>query len=538
MGRRHRYVARTAGTRFKTLIIDQLTSRFYTPAKCALERIGSKANHGRNPESLTRTGPFFQLGAVDSCREARSFQLMPKLNEAFFRLNRSAVFWSWAMNGLRLTSGVVVLPLLVLRLSKPDYDMYFVFLSLSALVPILDLGFAVSIGRAVNYAMGGATKLQAMGVVNEPGPGVPNQHLLWQLLHTTRQLYRILSLGVLVLVGVGGTLLIWHAVPQTSSPGMTWAAWIVTFVSMAWDIYSGWWNVYLRNMNCVRASAQQAVASQLLKIILICAGLQGGAGLLSVPMATVLAGFLNRFLARRMVLGLLDKKNDPGGDASEVKAMLATLWPNSWRVGIHFLSGYLTGQANTLICLPLLGLAASGRYGFSLQLISICSGMSQVWTSVKWPQVGQLRIKQDHAALRRLLWPRIWLQYLTYAVLVAGMIAVVPALLHWCQSDKALLPGLWLCLLALNGLLELNCMFWSTLISTENRLPMVWPTLISNICSFGLIMVLTKTTQLGLAAFVIAPLSVGILFNYWKWPREGAHSIGTSWLGFLLHRRH
>jgi len=440
------------------------------------------------------------------------------------------------MNGLRLASGVLVLPLLVVKLTKPDYDMYLVFLSLSALLPILDLGFSVSIGRAVNYAMGGATRLQAFGVVDEPGQSSPNQRMLWQLLHSTRSLYSILSLGVLLLAGIGGTLIIRNAVPQTSSPTITWIAWFVTWVSMGWDLYSGWWSIYLRNMNRVLVSTKQGLLTQVIKIILTCSFLVGGAGLLSVPVAAILGGFLQRFLARRDVLSILDQHHNPGPNSQEVRSMLATLWPNSWRVGIHFLSGYLAGQANTLVCLPLLGLSASGQYGFSYQLISICSGMAQVWTYVKWPQVGQLQIKRDRAALHRLLWPRLWLQYLTYISLVFSVIIIVPALLHWRGSDKTLLPGFWLGLLALNGFMELNCSFWNTLIATENRLPMVWPTLISNIVSLIMIITLAKTTTLGLSAFVIAPLLVGTLFNYWKWPHEGARTLGFSWLKFLLSR--
>ncbi len=440
------------------------------------------------------------------------------------------------MNGLRLTSGVVLLPLLVLKLSKPDYGMYFVFLSLASLAPILDLGFSVSIGRAINYAMGGATRLQAIGLASQPGSGAPNQVMLWQLLHATRRLYRLLSVGVLLVVGAGGTLFIGHAVPQTTSPQITWAAWAVTLVAVAWDFYSGWWNVYLRNLNCVLASARQSVVALGLRLALSGGLLLAGGGLLSVPVATVFSSFLLRFLARRAVLGWLDKHADPGANGTEVKAMLATLWPNSWRVGIYFLSGYLATQANTLICLPLLGLEASGEYGFSIQLISICAGMAQVWTAVKWPHIGQLRIKQDHAAMRQLLWPRLWLQYLTYAGLAVGVIIVVPALLRWFHSDKTVLPALWLCLLAVNGLLEINCTFWSTLISTENRLPMVWPTIISNVVSLLVIITLAQTTTLGLAVFVFVPFSVGILYNYWKWPREGARGIGTGWWHFLFNR--
>ena len=439
------------------------------------------------------------------------------------------------MNAVRLTSGVVVLPLLIVKLSKPDYDMYFVFLSLAALVPILDLGFAVSIGRAVSYAMGGARELKAQGFVPQPDVSGPNYVLLWQLLHTTRQLYRILSVVTLLLLGAFGTFMVAKAVPETSSQTITWIAWGLTLASVLWDIYAGWWNVFLRNMNQVLVGTQLGAMTHALRIALACGLLLLGAGLMSVPVASLFSSFLLRLLSRRVVLRHLGGR--PAGlDMRSAKPLLATLWPNSWRVGLQFLSGFLAGQANTLICLPILGLAASGTYGFSAQLILMSSGMSQVWTLVKWPLIGQLRIKQDQAALRKLLWPRVWLQYLTYGTLVLTAIVLVPALLRWHQSEKSLLPPLWLGLFALNGLLEMNYSFWGTLISTENRTPFVWPIIISNFASFLVVLLLLHTTKLGLGAFVLSPLAVGCLYNHWKWPREGARSIGVSWLAFLLKR--
>lgn len=453
------------------------------------------------------------------------------------RLSQSAVAWSWIMNGLRLTAGIVVLPLLATQLAKPDFDMYFVFLSLAALVPILDLGFAVSIGRAVSYAMGGATELKAQGFVPQESASGPNHVLLWKLLHTTRQLYRLLSLGTLVLLGSFGTLMVAKAVPETTQPTLTWAAWGLTLGAVLWEIYSGWWNVFLRNMNQVLASTQQLALAQAVKITFSCLLLLAGAGLLSVPIATLVSSFLQRYLARRLVRRLLGT-TAPEVAAGEARALVATLWPNSWRIGLQFLSGYLAGHANTLLCLPLLGLAAGGTYGFSLQLIVICSSMAQVWTLVKWPLIGQLRIKQDHAALRRLIWPRVWLQYLTYAALALGVVIVVPALLEWRGSEKTLLPPLWLALLALHGFLEMNYVFWGTLISTENRTPFTWPIIISNLVSFVLVLTLLKTTSLGLGALVMSPLLVNSLYNHWKWPREGARSIHTTWWRFLSRTAH
>ncbi|WP_423430356.1 hypothetical protein [Limisphaera sp. 4302-co] len=449
------------------------------------------------------------------------------------RLWGSAVVWSWVMNGLRLTAGVVVLPLLVSRLPTPDFHTYFVFLSLSSLVPILDLGFSTSIGRAVSYAMGGARELRPQGYVPEPGAAGPNRELLWRLLHTTRALYRLLTLAALVFLGALGTWAVSRAVVQTSQPAVTWLAWGLTLLSILWEIYTGWWNVFLRGMDRVLSSTRQITLAQVIKILLSCGLLLAGGGLLSVPLAGLVGSLVQRALARREVLATLGP--EPGAaDPVTVRRLIATLWPNSWRVGLQLFSFYLAGQANTLICLPALGLEASGRYGFTLQLLTICSGMAQVWTSVKWPYLGQLRIRQDLEGMRRVVWPRIWLQYLTYAGLAAAVMVVVPWLLERWHPDKQLLPMPWLGLLALHGFLEMNYIFWGTLISTENRTPFTWPIIASNLLSFALVLALLRFSSLGLGALVLAPLVVHGAYNHWKWPREGARSLGTTYWRFLM----
>ena len=99
--------------------------------------------------------------------------------------------WSWAFNAIRLASGVLLIPLLLRCLSKEEMGMYYVFLSLSALGPLMDLGFLNAIDRSVGYAMAGVKELKAHGAVRteETGAG-PNFALLWKLLHTTQTLYR------------------------------------------------------------------------------------------------------------------------------------------------------------------------------------------------------------------------------------------------------------------------------------------------------------------------------------------------------------
>jgi hypothetical protein len=91
-------------------------------------------------------------------------------------------------------------------------------------------------------------------------------------------------------------------------------------------------------------------------------------------------------------------------------------------------------------------------------------------------------------------------------------------------------------LLGLQVFLDMNYSLWGTLISTENRAPFTWPIILSNLSSFLLVLLLVSTTDLAVGAMVLAPLVVNSVCNYWRWPRDGARSIGTTWGRFLLTR--
>src|SRR5689334_21799625 len=80
------------------------------------------------------------------------------------RVLKSAVAWSWLFNFFQLASGLILLPLVLRKCTTADLGMYYVLLSLSALVPLVDFGLGPTIGRFVGYAMGGATSFQPQGL--------------------------------------------------------------------------------------------------------------------------------------------------------------------------------------------------------------------------------------------------------------------------------------------------------------------------------------------------------------------------------------
>jgi hypothetical protein len=487
------------------------------------------------PQTFRLTAGFLLGNSYFECLSTShclSKQATLALKMLFKRLSDSAVVWSWIFNGFRLASGLIVLPLVLRLFTQADLGMYYVLLSLAALGPIVDFGFGPTIGRFVSYAMGGAEALQAHGVPNPGSSSSPNYPLLWQLLLTTRRLYGYLALAIFVILGAWGTYMVELRIVETSSPLITRLAWLATLGSTVYDIYSNWWSVYLRSLNEVRTAARFGVAGLTVKFIISVALLLSGAGLLSIPIASLAGSILQRRLARVRTLALL--KGEPPAKGANINDNLRILWPNSWRLGVQFMSGYLTVNANVAICLHTFGLDANARYGLSVQLMSIASGIAAVWTITKWPIIGQHQARREQLPVQRILWPRIWLQNFTFLFLSAGVVFCIPFLMRWLGSNKEMLPTGWLLALTLGSFMELQFTIWTTLISIENRLPFLWPTVATNVLSLSLTLALVHFTSLGLGSLVLGPLLAWSLFNYWYWPFHAARRKGTTLPRFLF----
>ena len=462
---------------------------------------------------------------------------MKAIREAAARLGSSAVLWSWGVNALRFGSGLFLLPLLLHHLTREDLGYFYILQNLFAIVPLIDFGVAITVDRQVGYAMGGAQRLIAQGVASPSEESrAPNYSLVWKLMDTTRAYYRVLSIVLFFVMGGVAAIIASSAAGQTSSPRLAWLATGVALLSLVFEIYWGWWNTFLCAMNRVQSSARIGFVGYGLRLAISCALLMMGAGVASVFVSGFLTSFLIRWAARRECLRILPPRQEPKLSATEVWSLLKVLWPNSWRVGLQLLSGYLAVNVNGLICLHFFGLSTNAQYGLSLQIAAILQSMSSVWTSVKWPLISQLRARWDDSGLRQLLRPRVLLQSGTFLIGAAMAVAVGPPLVEWIRPDKELLPIGWFALLLVQAFFDMQVVFWTTFLATENRVPSLWPIAITNCAGVVLVVLFLHITRLQAESFVLAGLVAGGLFNYWYWPVAGARNLKTTWWRFVFGR--
>lgn len=450
------------------------------------------------------------------------------------RVWKTAVFWTWIVNGLRLASSLLILPILLRKLSETDLSMYWQFVFLAGFAYTVDSMFATTVTRHVSYATRGASDIQPLGLSEDISvSGAPNQVLLGQLLSATKRLYGILSLVILLLLGIGGTLVIYRLAAQTSNPAVTWIAWATMIAGSCLELYFGYWLVFLRGMNQLVVSSRASAAVYGLKLLLSVIFLLIGLGLLAVPLASLMTGTLPRLLARRFIRAVLP--DELWKNRARDRELVSRMWPTSWRMGMVGFSYNILLVGFGAIITETLGPHLAYRYQFShFVMHSGCAGMAAVWTFVKWPIAMQLRLANDIVSLRQVLWPRIWLQTLTFAILATLAVLLGQQILDFIAPSKQLLPRFWLTLLAIQALLEVNYVFWTTLLTSENRIPSLRAAVATNLAALLLGYVLVKTTDLGLGSFVLAPLLANLAFNYWFWPRSGAKLLGMSWFRYMF----
>ena len=463
---------------------------------------------------------------------------MPRLRmiqfvrSAFSRASESAVVWSFFATGLRLLSGVLVLPLIVRRLPSDHLGLWYVFLSLQGIASLFDLGFSPAVTRAAGYLWAGAQQLRKFGVVRVDADAranlQPNYELLNSLVATMRLYYRFFGVasGLTMLV-VGGAW-IWvktENLPDATTLRLCYAVFVFGgFLNATGDL----WPALLSGINGVRAAQKILVGSTFISFVTTAGGLLAHFGIWSLVFATVGAGAFIRWAGRASFFELAT--NRLNRHARPQLHLIAKLWPTAWRSGLVSLGAFLVLSANTLICSALLNLKVTASYGLSLSLIAMLAYASSTFIQIKLPLINQLRaVDQIHDIVE------LWIQRTRVSIvfyIMGGLFLLFAGnyALQMIGSKTLLLPMGQLALALLVFGLEMHHSLYAGLVISENENPFVAPSLLSGAATLLLSLVLTP--RFGVWGMLLAQGTTQACFNNW-WPVYRAiKGLGVSWMEY------
>lgn len=434
-------------------------------------------------------------------------------------ITKKDVTWSYVAKLFQIGSGLVTLPLILRLLTTEEVGMNYLMLTVSSIVGLMDFGFSPQFGRNFTYVNSGARRLCREGVEEERGGSI-DWHLLSVLISTARFVYRRLSVLVLIVMLTFGTGYIWYLTEGFTNVNNSLYIWILYSFSTYFNIYFSYYSSLLTGSGMIRESSQAAILSKSAYLVLCTLFLLLGWGLFAVVAANFIAPFVQRYVSYRAYFKpeLKARIAEKTVTREDIRETFSVIWFNAKKLGINFIGAYAVNKMGMFIIGFFLPLATIGSYGLLTQLTTIVSGIANTMFVTYLPKVSNCRVTGDRPMLKRTISFSMVVGQIIMLAGALGIIFVAPYLLELIKS-QTMLPSRLICVLYLVIVaLELNHSEFASVISTENKIPYVVPSLVSG----GVIVLLTfialKFTTLGLLGVVLVQGIVQAAYNNWRWP--------------------
>lgn len=437
-------------------------------------------------------------------------------------VKKKDAIWSYLGTFLSLGASFILLPFVLHYLSDDDVALYYVFVSLSYITTLFDMGFSPSIARSMAYAYSGVARLSKNGV-EQADKEAPNYQLMKAIIKTCKTIYTILSLIALLLALTLGTYYIFYISSKSANITQNEPiyAWVIYSIAIFFNLLYSYYSVFLRGIGAIAQINKAIIISRLAQIALCVFLLVSGLGLIGVAIAFLVNGFVFRLLSHFMFVrfeNIGSKLRDISNDTQyKIKDIFLAIWPNTWREGLVTVSNYLLNQTTIIIASLFLTLQQTGVFSLSTQMASAVIMIAYTLHSAFQPALQSAYANRDINAQRK------YMSLILFSLLVTSLLGVIVLitvgipLIHWLKPSYIISIPILLLICLYQFLLKYRDCFCS-FISTTNSLVYYKSYIASSVICVLLSYLLTSKLSLQAYGLVIAQLISQLIFNVWYWP--------------------
>ena len=434
-------------------------------------------------------------------------------------ISKKDIYWSYLNYGSNVLSNMIVLMFAVAILPEKELGMWYTFLSLGAIVQLIDFGFLPCITRNISFAWSGAMELKRTGVPSD-SKGSANIELLNKLVYSSKWLYSFLAILVILLCYTIGLFYI-VSIAADLNISYVITGWVVYAFSLVINIYFGYWSGCLQGIGAIRENNVAKVISFLTLIVVSVICLYLSLGIIAMAIGNFASGIVYRLIAKfyftnyKDIKGSIILKKSVGFDA--ILDTLKIIWPNAWKMGINSIGTYFITQGNTLLCSSFLGLSATATYGLSLQICNAIVTVAKILMTAYQPQLVELNLKKDIAKVKKRLSLIMIVYWLIIVVSGIALVTIGIPLIGMIKKDTVLPYAVVLYMLFYLAL-EGNHSCFTVYLTTRNEVPFVKAGIISAVMVFLASLLLVNITDWRIWALMIGQSFVQLAYNNWKWP--------------------
>lgn len=436
------------------------------------------------------------------------------------QISKKDVLWNYAATFLKIASSILLLPIILRTMPTEMVAIWSVFMTITAFSTLLDFGFSPSFTRNVTYIFSGVKSLQKNGfeVVDEQYATI-DYGLLKGIISAMRWIYLRMAFFLFIILSSVGTYYIYVLLENyTGSHQEVYLAWGILCLINTYNLYTLYYDSLLQGKGLIKRSKQIIIVGQMAYLLIATILIYCGKGLIAVISAQAVSVLLIRGLSHRVFFNKEMKSILKTAGEKMSKEIIKVVLPNSLKIGITSLGGFIVQRSSMIIGPLYLSLNEVASYGITLQIIAVITSLSGIYTTTYLPKIVQLRVLQNTNAIKDVYLKGEIFLVAIYVVGGATLLFLGQWALTLIGSHTPLIPFLMLVFALIISFLESNHSLAGTILVTKNEVPFFKASMFSAGFTILLLILFLRYTEMGIWAMILAPGIVQGVYQNWKWP--------------------
>ncbi len=455
---------------------------------------------------------------------------------ASINTRKSDVVWNYIGTIVSMSSGFILLPLLMHYLSGDELGLWYVYLALSSFAMLFEFGFNPTFARNIVYVVSGARKLSVEGCDKASVEEGVDWHLLNTVIKASKVIYAVIAVVVTALLATIGSVYIAFLTPGMDA-AVIWGSWPLFCVAVFLNLYFLWSTTVLRGYGDIAGEKKASVFAKVAQLATSAVLLLAGLGLVGAAIGYLANALVLRLMA---VLMLCKHKEIEEGrrsdtesvEASSIKDIFLTIFHVAWRDGLVKLAIYASTQAMSILSSLFLGLSETGTYSVLLQFANAVCNFATAYPNSFFPAMQSAFAESDSARQRRYVSTGIVGYWALLILGTVGVCVVFLPLLPLIKPGVVVDYGLFIAMCVYLGLLQQHSIFCNYIISM-NEIPYMWGYIVAAAVGTGLVFLLCGVFGMGAWGIVLGQVISQLAYNNWKWPIYLCRKLGFSYLWCL-----
>lgn len=451
---------------------------------------------------------------------------------ARIKTQKSDIVWNYIGTILSMSSGFVLLPLLMHYLSSDELGLWYVYVALSNFALLFEFGFSPTFARNIIYVISGARRLSAEGCDTASVEDGIDWHLLNTVIKASKVIYAIISLTVTALLLTVGSVYVSY-ITIGMDPIVIWGSWVLFCFSVFLNLYFLWATTVLRGYGDVAGEKKALVVSKITQLALSAMLLVAGCGLMGAA-----GGYLASSVMLRLSTIIFIRKHKKFNEgrlsdsrsvkASAIKEILFTILHIAWRDGVVQIALYASTQAMSILSSLFLGLSETGTYSVYLQFSNAICSFATAYPNSYFPAMQSAYAEDDQLAQRRYVSTGITGYWALAIAGTVGVCLVFLPLLPFLRQDISVNVPLFIALslyLALLNQHSLCCCY----IVGMNEIPYMFGYISAAVFGCVFVYFFCNAFAMGAWGIVLGQALSQLIYNNWKWPKYLCCKLGFSY---------